>query len=242
MRKEIRDEINRANAERSTGPKTTEGKQRSAMNAFKHGLTGQSLMLQPNEMEAYNRLTAELLSDLKPKTELERQLAQKIIEGYFRLNRLAGVENNMFNFGLIQHTTSTDHDDRVEVMVAQTRSWFEQAHAFDILGRYETRLSRQLHKFTQELERIQKERTARERAERAARESERGQADPRGKRHENKRDHFDLASFGRTAPEMVMSADSFRVLTQLPTDQAPPAQPEPNLPVRFPPVRFPEAA
>jgi hypothetical protein len=150
MRKEIRDEINRANAERSTGPKTTEGKQRSAMNAFRHGLTGQSLMLQPNEMEAYNRLTAEMLSTLKPKTELERQLAQKIIEGYFRLNRLAAVENNMFNFGLIQHTTTTDHDDRVEVMVAQTRSWFEQANAFDVLGRYETRLSRQLHKYSQD--------------------------------------------------------------------------------------------
>jgi hypothetical protein len=222
MRKEIRDEINRINAEKSTGPKTPEGKQRSAMNAFKHGLTGQSLMLQPNEMEAYNCLTAALLSDLKPKTEPERQLAQKIIDGHFRLNRLAGVENNMFNFGLIQHTTDTDHDDRVEAMVAQTRAWIEQSHAFDVLGRYETRLSRQLLKYTGEFERIQKDRIARERAEWAARERERGQADPRGKRHENKRDHFDLASFGRTAPEMVMSgsevgrvssASSFRVLT-----------------------------
>jgi hypothetical protein len=100
------------------------------MNAFKHGLTGQSLMLQPNEMEAHNRLTTSMLSDLKPRTEPERQLAQKIIDGHFRLNRLAGVENNMFNFGLIQHTTDTDHDDRVEVMVAQTRAWIEQSHAF----------------------------------------------------------------------------------------------------------------
>ena len=209
MRKEIRDEINRANAGKSTGPKTAEGKQRSAMNAFKHGLTGQSLMLQPNEMEAYNRLTVALLSDLKPKTEPERQLAQKIIDGHFRLNRLAGVENNMFNFGLIQHTTDTPHDDRVEVMVAQTRAWIEQSHAFDVLGRYETRLSRQLLKYTEEFERLQKERIARERAERE---------DPRSKRHENKRDHFDLASFGRTAPELVMNVNSFRVLTQLPVD------------------------
>ncbi len=196
------------------------------MNAFKHGLTGQSLILQPNEMEAYNRLTAELLSMLKPKTELERQLAQKIIEGYFRLNRLAGVENNMFNFGLIQHTADTDHDDRVEVMVAQTRSWFEQAHAFDILGRYETRLSRQLHKFTQEFERIQKERITREQAER--------ESDPRGKRHENKRDHFDLASFGRTAPQMVMSANSFRVLTRLPIDQERQPNPGPHFSAHIP--------
>jgi hypothetical protein len=190
------------------------------MNAFKHGLTGQSLMLQPDEMEAYNRLTAALLSDLKPKTVPERQLAQKIIDGHFRLNRLAGVENNMFNFGLIQNTTNTPHDDRVEVMVAQTRAWIERSRAFDVLGRYETRLSRRLLKYTQELERIQNERIARERAER--------EADPRGKRHENKRDHFDLASFGRTAPEMVMSANSFRVLTQLPIHETPQTCPEPT--------------
>jgi hypothetical protein len=190
MRKEIRDEINRANAERSTGPATTEGKQRSAMNAFKHGLTGQSLMLQPNEMEAYNRLTACMLSDLKPKTEPERQLAQKIIDGNFRLNRLAGIENNMINFGLIQYTRDTPHDDRVEAMVAQTRAWIEQCHPFDVLGRYETRLSRQLLKYIQEFDRIQKDRIARERAER--------ESDPRGKRHENKRDHFDPASSENT--------------------------------------------
>src|ERR1700743_2978423 len=213
MRKEIRDEINRANALKSTGPKTPEGKQRSAMNAFKHGLTGQSLMLQPNEMEAYNRLTAHMLSDLKPKTELERQLAQKIIDGNFRLNRLAGIENNMVNLGLIRNTTDTDHDDRVEAMIAQVRSWMEQSNAFDVLGRYETRLSRQLLRYIEEFKRTQKDRIAREQAERAERE-----ANPRGKHHENKRDHFDLASFGRTAPEMVMSANSFRVLTELPVN------------------------
>ena len=33
MRRETRDEINRVNAEKSTAPKTFEGKQRSAMNA-----------------------------------------------------------------------------------------------------------------------------------------------------------------------------------------------------------------
>jgi hypothetical protein len=109
-------------------------------------------------------------------------------------------------------------------MVAQTRAWIEQCHPFDVLGRYETRLSRQLLRYTQEFERIQKDRIARERAERE---------DPRGKRHENKRDHFDLASFGKTAPEMVMSANSFRVLTQLPVDS----------PVDSPaPTSFPEAA
>ena len=113
MRKEIRNEINRANAQKSTGPKTLEGKQRTAMNAVKHNLTGQSLILQPDEMDAYNRLTNALISDLKPRTELECQTVQKLIDAHFRMNRLAGVENNIFNFSLIENTTRTDHD-RIE--------------------------------------------------------------------------------------------------------------------------------
>src|ERR1700743_2052095 len=80
-------------------------------------------------------------------------------------------------------------------------------------GRHEPRLSRQLLRYIEEFKRTQKDRVAREQAERAERE-----ANPRGKHHENKRDHFDLASFGRTAPEMVMSANSFRVLTELPVN------------------------
>jgi hypothetical protein len=50
----------------------------------------------------------------------------------------------MFNLDTMDHTTDTKHDDRVEVMVAQTRASKAGAHAFDHLGRYEARLSKQL--------------------------------------------------------------------------------------------------
>src|SRR4051812_34889855 len=41
-------EANRRNAQRSTGPKTDEGKSRSALNALKHGLCAETFVL-PNE-------------------------------------------------------------------------------------------------------------------------------------------------------------------------------------------------
>lgn len=205
MRNEIRSAINRANAQKSTGPKTPEGKQRAAMNACRHGFTGQDVVLQPGETEAYNRLTNALLLDLKPATELERQTVQKLIDAHFRLNRLAGVENNIFNFSLIENTTDTPHDDRVEVMIAQTRAWIERAGSFDLLGRYEARLARQVLHFTLEFERLQTARRFRDSA---------------GHRHENKRDRFDLASFGGNLPETVMSANSFRVLDRIPLAHA----------------------
>src|ERR1700709_2733399 len=155
LTKELLNEINKANAQKSTGAKSAPGRQRSSMNALKHNLSGQNLLLLETEVEAYNRMATSMLVDLKPKSEPERQIAQKIIDTNFRLNRLTAIENNMFTFGLLQNETDSAHDDRIEAMRAQTRASIERANSFDILGRYETRLSRQLLKYQQEFERLQ---------------------------------------------------------------------------------------
>ncbi len=88
MNKQYRDIIARANALHSTGPRTEEGKQRSSMNAFKHNLSGNNLILKPQEYASYKERSAAMLADLKPQTEPERQIAQKIIDLNFRLNRI----------------------------------------------------------------------------------------------------------------------------------------------------------
>ena len=144
LTKQLIKEINRANAQKSSGPTSRTGKQRSSMNAMKHNLTGQSMILLEAETEAYNRMGAAMLIDLKPKSEPERQIAQKIIDSNFRLNRLTAIENNLFSFGLADNETDCPHDDRLEVMAAQTRAWMERSTHLDTLGRYEARLSRQL--------------------------------------------------------------------------------------------------
>ena len=73
-------EINRANAQKSTGPRTAPGQQRSCMNAMKHGLSGQHLLLQESEVAAYDRMATAMFVDLKPKSEPELQIAQKIVD------------------------------------------------------------------------------------------------------------------------------------------------------------------
>jgi len=83
LTKQMLKEIKRAG--RSTGPRTTPGKQRSRMNALKHNLSGQSLILLESEADAYNRMGTAMLLDLKPKSEPERQIAQKIVDTNFRL-------------------------------------------------------------------------------------------------------------------------------------------------------------
>ncbi len=111
---------------------------------------------------------------------------------------MAGVESNIFNFGLIQHTTDTDP-------TTASRSWSPRPEPGSSNPTLSTSSAATKpasragsFKYTEEFERVQKERIARERVQPAERE-----ADPRGERHEKKRDQRDLASFDRTAPEMA---------------------------------------
>jgi hypothetical protein len=214
LTKQLLDEIRRANAQKSTGPRSTPGKQRSRLNAVKHNLSGQHLILQESELEAYNRMGSAMLTDLKPKSEPERQIAEKIIDTNFRLNRLTAIENNLFTFGLTQNETDTPHDDRIEVMAAQTRAWTERASTFDTLGRYESRLSRQLLKYQEEFERLQAVRKLQESINHHRTDEEIQQ------------DRFDPASFGHIPPGPA----PYRILSHLPPpkDFQKPATPSPT--------------
>src|SRR5437868_1263641 len=83
-------EANRRNAKKSTGPKTPEGKARSARNATTHGLTAQALILEKDEnerIEDFIILHAEFETSIKPVGRLEQFLVQRIAVCHWRLNR-----------------------------------------------------------------------------------------------------------------------------------------------------------
>jgi len=178
-------------------------RQRSRFNAVKHNLSGNNLILLESERVAYNRMAVAMLNDINPKTEPERQIAQKIIDTNFRLNRITAIESNMFTFGLFENERENECDDQIETMAAQTRAWIERGNSFDLLGRYETRLSRQLLKYQQEFERLQAERKKQELIDKS-RSAE-----------EIKRDAFDPASFGKLPPEFYEGPGTYRAMTPL---------------------------
>jgi hypothetical protein len=49
--------INRANSLQSTGPKTEAGKQKSSLNALRHRLTGQTVVLPTEDLAAFESFT-----------------------------------------------------------------------------------------------------------------------------------------------------------------------------------------
>ena len=91
----VRIEANRANAQNSTGPRTPEGKQRSASNSLRHGLTSQDPVLPTEDPKAYEEFCREFVADLAPKGALERQLAKSMAGMQWRLQRCRSIEQSV---------------------------------------------------------------------------------------------------------------------------------------------------
>ncbi len=78
---------NRANALRSTGPRTPEGKAIARRNGLKHGLTGEGVALPNEDAAEVERRFARFEAEMGPKTELGQVLALRAATLAVRLER-----------------------------------------------------------------------------------------------------------------------------------------------------------
>ena len=68
-------EANRANAKRSTGPKSDAGKTRSRMNALKHGFSSQEIVLEGEDADQFDALRAQLEVEFAPESVIDESLS-----------------------------------------------------------------------------------------------------------------------------------------------------------------------
>jgi hypothetical protein len=83
----------------ATGPRSEAGKQRTRLNAYKHGLTGQIHLFTPEEHGAFERHCQSIVAALAPVGVIEQELAQSIAEDKWRLNRIRAIESGIFALG-----------------------------------------------------------------------------------------------------------------------------------------------
>ena len=100
MTSEKQIQANRRNALKSTGPKTPQGKAAIRLNANKHGLRSQEVLLPGEDEEALNELDENLRAELQPVGELENLLVEGIVAAHWRLRRLRRVEAGIFAWEL----------------------------------------------------------------------------------------------------------------------------------------------
>jgi hypothetical protein len=162
---------NREDAQKSTGPKTPEGKAQVHRNALKTGLTGRTVCLPMDDAVLYQDLMAKYSRFYRPVGPEEEGLVQSIVDIRWRLDRIPGLLMALLNKGRIE-LSQDDPDfvkrnkgDLVEIEVIAT---YEKE--FKSLNLQESRLARRREKEIAELKRLQQERKENEAAalERAA--------------------------------------------------------------------------
>ena len=112
-------EANRRNAQKSTGPKTAQGRAKSKLNAFKHGLLSQEVLVRGKHAgesrREFQKLAEQFYEDLDPVGSMEWLLVDQIVTAYWRLRRVLRAEA-----GEIALNVESGHWKRT-----RTDIWFE---------------------------------------------------------------------------------------------------------------------
>jgi hypothetical protein len=117
---EQRAAINRANAQKSTGPKTEAGKARSSRNAIKHGERATTLKLfvppqtavQAHEdRTAFYKLFDAHIAKYRPNDEIELSIVRQIADCEWDINREAETKTAIANFELLKLVDQIQNDD-----------------------------------------------------------------------------------------------------------------------------------
>jgi hypothetical protein len=80
----------------STGPKTPPGKQRSSLNALKHGLTARDNVILGESEEAYKAFRDDMWKTWKPEGTAEEFCVARLVTEGWRLPRGARIETAIF--------------------------------------------------------------------------------------------------------------------------------------------------
>jgi hypothetical protein len=159
-------EANRRNALLSSGPKTKEGRQRSSLNALRHGLTGQVTAMTDEDRAALDQFSQPLIQDLAPQGAMELQLAQRIAADSWRLNRASAIEDNLLALGLYENSGRLcPGNDQLDAALTTARVFTNESKQLQLLTLYEQRLNRNLQKNLALLQSLQAARKARRETE-----------------------------------------------------------------------------
>ena len=133
---------------RSTGPRTAAGKQRSSQNALTHGLTSRSPVLATEDPAAYQLHCRQFFDEYQPATPTETQLTQELVDTAWRLNRIPLLEAALLD----RATNPPTEQARIDFDIVDAH------RALATLGLHYQRLSRQFQKAVDKLREIQSER------------------------------------------------------------------------------------
>lgn len=139
---------NRANAQHSTGPKTTAGKSAVAQNSVTHGLSsGAFAVLRHEDRAAYERLLDRLIGEYAPETPTEEFLVGELAQAQWKIRRVHAIEAELLNTG--------DSPGTWAAVAERFRIDCSTDQALMKLNRYEAAARRAWHKALDQITKLQ---------------------------------------------------------------------------------------
>jgi hypothetical protein len=143
-------EANRRNSQKSTGPRSAEGKAVSSRNALKSGIDARSQTLPGENVESLESLTAEYYGRFRPATPEARHLVDTLVSNEWLLRRFRRIEVQ-----ILKHEMEAAYhiDSKNPIGHAYTRS----ERSFDRLQRRINAAERNYHRALKELQSLPQE-------------------------------------------------------------------------------------
>ena len=150
---------NRLNAQKSTGPRTPEGRAAVRLNGVTHGLTAETIVLKGESEADFTNLLNSLEAEHDPVTPTEEALVVQLAMATWRLRRLYHQEAGFYTCQLqslvgMQKDLNLDDAGRM----GHAAAWSEST--LTLFNRQEGRLERTFYRALHELQRLRKEREA----------------------------------------------------------------------------------
>ena len=152
-------ESSRANGAKSSGPATPEGRQAVTLNAVKHGLTAQTVILKNESSEEYQAALQRYIDHFRPQGLPEEHLVHQLAAAAWRLARYASVESGLLNDKMDTQAKwvnreRRDATDSQRVAIAFD-SLAEHSPSLSLVNRYQARLHHEYQRILKSLLQIQ---------------------------------------------------------------------------------------
>jgi hypothetical protein len=167
---------NRRNAQKSTGPKTAEGKAAAAKNATKHGLLASQDVVIPENQADFDAFRDEMLAELAPVGLMESILAERMVSLTWRLKRAERMHNEVIDAKIRREingmapklskslltgepcdVSKYSKDCYDDLALGYIAMWdFAEQRALERLSMYERRFEASLFKTMAELKKLQR--------------------------------------------------------------------------------------
>ena len=89
---------NQVNAAKSTGPRSKAGKAISRLNAMKHGLTAEKLLVRGECIEEFQSFQAAIFESYDPQEPFETQMVARLVSLWWRVQRIPEIEAALISF------------------------------------------------------------------------------------------------------------------------------------------------